>query len=273
MAKKPSPLPKRSRAAPAGVAARRTPASTKRNDRARAIRAVLPAGEEAFVVPRRLPRGIAGLPQEVVVLSQRARLVEATAHVVAEKGYAAATVADIIAHAKVSRATFYELYEDKEDCFLSCFVGLARALMDAFNAAIDAPGPLPKRLVAGVHEYLGRIDKDRWFARAFIAEAEGASPLIREAFDAARSELDEAIRAWFAEVRATHADVADVPDATHKLLQAGLGGYVIARVRAGTAPLEPEAATLAAFVFATLGLYGWARRAGREAAAYASPLR
>jgi AcrR family transcriptional regulator len=235
--------------------------------------AVLPDRDDALVVPRRLPRGIAGLPQEVVVLSQRARLVEATAHVVAGKGYAAATVADIIAHAGVSRATFYELYEDKEDCFLSCFVGLARSLMDAFSAAIDAPGPLPRRLMAGVHEYLRRIDKDHWIARAFIAEAEGASPLIREAFDAARRELDDAIRDWFAEVRATHADVPPVPDATHELLQAGLGGFVISRVRAGTAPLEPEAATLAAYVFATLGLYGWARRAGREAAVFASPLR
>jgi AcrR family transcriptional regulator len=232
-----------------------------------------PRSEEPLAVPRRLPRGIAGLPQAVVVVSQRARLVEATAHVVAEKGYAAASVADIIAHAGVSRATFYELYEDKEDCFLSCFLGLSQALTLAVTEALNAPGPLPERLVAYVRTYLRRIDADRWFARAFIAEAEGASPRIRQAFDAARTDLDRAIRAWFAEVRAAHQEVPGVTDATHELLQAGLGSFVIGRIRAGGAGLEPETRTLASFVFATLGLYGWARRALRDTRAFATPLR
>ena len=229
--------------------------------------------EPALAVPRRLPRGVAGLPQEVVVLSQRARLVEATAHVVAEKGYAAATVADIIAHAGVSRATFYELFEDKEDCFLSCFVGLAGTHNQVVIDVIGSPGPLPDRLVAGIRAYLRRLDKDHWFARAFIAEAEGASPRVRREFDRARDVLDQAIRAWFEEVRATHREVPEVPDATHELLQSGLGGFVISRVRAGAAALEPETATLATFAFATLGLYGWARRARRSAPTFASPLR
>jgi AcrR family transcriptional regulator len=233
----------------------------------------VPTLDDALVVPRRLPRGIASLPQDVVVLSQRARLVEATAHVVAEKGYAAATVADIIAHAGVSRATFYELFEDKEDCFLCCFVGLAGSLMQVFSEVIDSPGELPQRLVAGVRAYLHRIDKDRWFARAFIAEAEGATPRVRAAFDDARDQLDHAIRKWFEEVRTVHREVPPVPDATHELLQSGLGGFVIARVRAGMTALEPETANLACYVFATLGLYGWARRAGRDAPSYASPLR
>lgn len=235
------------------------------------------AGEERqgepLAVPRRLPRGIAGLPQEVVVLSQRARLVEATAFVVAEKGYAAASVADIIGHAGVSRATFYELYRDKEDCFLSCFLALSQALTQAVTEALDSPGPLPERLVSYARTYLRRIDADRWFARAFIAEAEGASPRVREAFERARRDLDLAIRAWFAEVRTAHPEVPAVTDATHELLQAGLGGFVIGRVRAGSVGLEPETPTLAAFVFATLGLHGWARRVLRGNPAFGSPLR
>jgi AcrR family transcriptional regulator len=229
--------------------------------------------DDALVVPRRLPRGIAGLPQEVVVLSQRARLVEATAYVVAEKGYAAASVADIISHAGVSRATFYELYRDKEDCFLSCFLGLSQALTDAVTEALDSPGTLPERLVAYAMAYLRRIDADRWFARAFIAEAEGASPRIRAAFGQARHDLDLAIRDWFAEVRAAHPEVPAVTDATHELLQAGLGGFVIGRVRAGNLGLEPETPTLASFVFATLGLHGWARRVLRVNPVFGSPLR
>jgi AcrR family transcriptional regulator len=254
--------------------ANRTGATTRRKRRLRSLPvAPVPGREETLVVPRRLPRGIAGLPQEVVVLSQRARLVEATAHVVAEKGYAAATVADIIGQAGVSRATFYELFEDKEDCFLSCFVGLAETHNQVVIEVIGSPGSLPGRLVAGIRAYLRRLDKDHWFARAFIAEAEGASPRIRVAFEHAKHVLDGAIRAWFDEVREAHHDVPAVADATHELLQSGLSGFVIARVRAGATPLEPETAALARYVFATLGLYGWARRAGRPTVAFASPLR
>lgn len=255
------------------VSRRRKPLSQPRANRvARGVGVPVPK-DEPLPVPRRLPRGIAGLPQAVVVLSQRARLVEATAHVVAEKGYAAASVADIIGHAGVSRATFYELYEDKEDCFLSCFLGLSQALTLAVTESLNARGPLPERLVAYVRTYLRRIDADRWFARAFIAEAEGASPRIRQAFDAARSDLDHAIRAWFDEVRAAHPEVPAVTDATHELLQAGLGSFVIGRIRAGNVGLEPETRTLASFVFATLGLYGWARRVLRDSPAFATPLR
>jgi AcrR family transcriptional regulator len=43
----------------------------------------------------------------VVISSQRDRLLEAMIAAVAEKGYGATTVADVIAGAGVSRATFY----------------------------------------------------------------------------------------------------------------------------------------------------------------------
>ena len=39
------------------------------------------------------------------------------AQVMAEKGYVATTVADVLRAAKVSRETFYEQFESKEDCF------------------------------------------------------------------------------------------------------------------------------------------------------------
>lgn len=232
-----------------------------------------PRQEDVLAVPRRLPRGIASLPQDVVVLSQRARLVEATAHVVAEKGYAAATVADIIGRAGVSRATFYELYSDKEDCFLSCFTGLARTHNQVVADVLKGPGPLPQRLVAGIRAYLRRVDADHWYARAFVAEAEGASPRIREAFEHAKDEMDRALRAWFREVLEAHPEVPPADAATRELLRAGLSGFVIGRVRAGSAALEPQTPALAAFVFATLGLYGWARRAGSPSTRFGSPLR
>src|SRR5439155_6906652 len=66
---------------------------------------------------RALPRGPHGLSREEVELSQRARLLHAATQAVAEQGYVKTTVADILRRAGVSRATFYQLFSDKEDCF------------------------------------------------------------------------------------------------------------------------------------------------------------
>src|SRR5689334_4255912 len=52
---------------------------------------------------------------------QRVRILDATAIVVAERGYEAATVADIVRAAGVSRSTFYEQFASKEACFLEAY--------------------------------------------------------------------------------------------------------------------------------------------------------
>src|SRR2546423_13065994 len=70
---------------------------------------------------RPLPRGPHGLSREEVELSQRARLLQAATETVAELGYVKTTVADILARAGVSRATFYQLFSDKEDCFNAAY--------------------------------------------------------------------------------------------------------------------------------------------------------
>lgn len=66
-----------------------------------------------------LPRGPHALPQEVVIVHQRARLLKAAAAALAEVGYAELTVKDMIDGAGVSRRTFYQLYDDKLECVLA----------------------------------------------------------------------------------------------------------------------------------------------------------
>ena len=71
--------------------------------------------------PERLPKGRHSLPQEYVVASQQRRLLRAMADAVAENGYAATTVADVVARAGVSRKTFYERFDGKQECFLALY--------------------------------------------------------------------------------------------------------------------------------------------------------
>src|SRR3954449_5882078 len=77
-----------------------------------------------------LPKGRHGLSRAFIAHNQRERLLDAIANVVAEKGYAATRVADITDYAGVSRKTFYELFTDKEDCFLAAYDAITALLMD-----------------------------------------------------------------------------------------------------------------------------------------------
>jgi AcrR family transcriptional regulator len=62
---------------------------------------------------------------------QRARMLRAGMEVVGELGYGGMSVARVTSSARVSRRTFYEIFEDRDDCFLAVFdeaVGRATAI-------------------------------------------------------------------------------------------------------------------------------------------------
>ena len=48
---------------------------------------------------------------------------------VAERGYAATTITDVVRHARVSRRTFYEHFADKEACFLAAYDAVSDAML------------------------------------------------------------------------------------------------------------------------------------------------
>ncbi len=59
---------------------------------------------------------------------QRTRILEAMAEMAADMGVGAVTVSHVVAHAGVSRRTFYELFPDREACLLAAFnLGVERA--------------------------------------------------------------------------------------------------------------------------------------------------
>jgi len=94
-------------------------------------------------VMRVLPKRAQGITRRTVRESQRWRLLEAITEAVARRGYAEASVADVIEIAGVSRKTFYEHFRDKEDCFLKAYEVLSDRLVVAMKSAIE-----PKMSVA-----------------------------------------------------------------------------------------------------------------------------
>lgn len=86
---------------------------------------------------RGLPRGPQALPPEEVAADQRERLYEATIHAINERGFVATTISDLVARAGVSRRSFYEHFENKEECLLATYDALIERLTARITAAYD----------------------------------------------------------------------------------------------------------------------------------------
>lgn len=122
-----------------------------------------------------LPRGHHNLSREEVRTAQRTRLLMAMVQVVAERGYAATTVAAVLERAHISRETFYQHFADKQDCFLTAFDEASNLLISMMEAAVGAPEDPPLERVDRVLEtYLGALAAAPALARAFLIEVYGA---------------------------------------------------------------------------------------------------
>jgi AcrR family transcriptional regulator len=130
----------------------------------------------------RLPRGRHGLPRELVVRSQRERLLAAVVRVTAAKGYERTSVADILAEAGVGRESFYDLFDDKRDCLLAAHSLLVEHLETTVRAVYDEPGPWPDRIRESLAAMLGWFASDPAAARVTIVELAAVGPVSRERF-------------------------------------------------------------------------------------------
>ncbi len=71
---------------------------------------------------------------------QRARILRSVIEVVAERGYSRARIAEIATGAGVSRATFYEIFESREHCFVEALHEHARSGVRLIAAATTDAG-------------------------------------------------------------------------------------------------------------------------------------
>jgi AcrR family transcriptional regulator len=134
---------------------------------------------------RRLPRGRHGLPRAFVVENQRARIFESLAIVSATKGYADVTVKDIIDHAGVSRRTFYDLFADKEQCFLAAYDEIVERLFAAVDRAYSAERrPWPERIAAALHALVENYASEPELARLAMVDVLAAGPTALDRRDA-----------------------------------------------------------------------------------------
>jgi AcrR family transcriptional regulator len=177
--------------------------------------------------------GVDGLSRGHVTEIQRMRILTAMAEVAAERGAGAASVAHIVARAGVSRRTFYDLFEDREDCFLAAFEeAVAQAALTVIPA-YQAQARWRERIRAGLLAGLVFCEEEPSLARLCVVEALAAGPRALErradvldrllwAVDQGRSERPS--RVPEPPPLAAEGAVGAVLSVVHRRLAAGDGG-------------------------------------------------
>jgi AcrR family transcriptional regulator len=137
----------------------------------------LPPSERARRAEGRLPSGRSDLPRHFIVKSQRERIVDATAAIVAEKGLAALTIPEITRRASVSNQTFYSIYASKHEAFLGAQkVGMHQALLVAIEAYDAHPNDWPQAVAAGLTALIEYLASEPAHAQLSLVDTFGASP-------------------------------------------------------------------------------------------------
>jgi AcrR family transcriptional regulator len=126
---------------------------------------------------RRLPTGAHGIDPEEVKRDQRERLQSAIVELIAERGYRAVRILDLTKLARVSRPTFYSLFDDKEELLLAAYDEIAQRTAKTVIAAYEVKdaGDAPN----------GRVQAAiRAFAELAVGAPEATSLMVLGAFGA-----------------------------------------------------------------------------------------
>lgn len=128
--------------------------------------------------PRRLPRGRHALAPEEVLRDQRERLVDAVPRVVAERGYQAMSVADLVKSGAVSRNAFYKNFADKQECFNAAHEVGHEHLFEVLLRGCEADATLEERVEASLATGLEALASDPEMTRMLFVEAPSAGEEI-----------------------------------------------------------------------------------------------
>jgi AcrR family transcriptional regulator len=163
---------------------------------------------------------------------QRARIIAAMGELVRECGSGGVTVAHVVARSGVSRRTFYELFEDREDCFLATFDAAVARAGELVLPAYRGGGEWRERIAAGLEAALRFLDSERDMGYLCAVGVLGAGPRALERRARVAEALVSAVHEGRGETRATRR-----PD---RLVAEGVVGAVLAIVHTRLREQSPK---------------------------------
>jgi AcrR family transcriptional regulator len=147
---------------------------------------VTPWGDADTLRDRRLPPGRSG-DREAARREQRERLFAALVANCVQKGYEATSVEDLLRTSGVSRATFYEQFHDKSDCFRAAEEEIVAGAVSAVTAELEGEGDAEERSRAALAAFVRVVVAQPAAARMCLVESyatgEAGMEPVRSAFD------------------------------------------------------------------------------------------
>lgn len=155
---------------------------------------------------------------DVVAAQQRERLFEATVDIVAKRGYRNTSLDQIVKGARVGYVAFYDLFEDKEDCFLAAFDRIVDETGEALSQAVAGEEEWPRQMAAALGCLLDTIVADPKRARIALVEVQAAGPAAYARYE---ETIDRAVPK-LREGRALNDSAAELSDTLEEALLGGI---------------------------------------------------
>jgi AcrR family transcriptional regulator/DNA-binding MarR family transcriptional regulator len=127
--------------------------------------------------------------RERVVGIQRTRLLAAALGAIDELGYARVTVAHIASRARVSRRTFYDLFDSREDCLLAALESVVGMIREELLAAEPDGLGWRERVRTGLWAILSFFEREPVLARVIVVQALRGGPRVLERREGILAEL------------------------------------------------------------------------------------
>jgi AcrR family transcriptional regulator len=180
----------------------------------------------------RQPPGPEPVSRNAAAADQRRRILEATAELIAERGYQEMTMEEIVRRAKVGYATFYKHYPDKEAAFLALLdAAIERTVARVEDAYQREEGPWADRVGAGLGVLFEDVAAHPAAARAALVEAVAAGPEAAAKHEAALKQLAPLLRPG----RELNPRQAELPESLEETLAGGIVWVLGQRLVAGEA--------------------------------------
>jgi AcrR family transcriptional regulator len=181
-----------------------------------------PWGDAAQLRDRKMRPG-RGTPAGEAERNQRERLFAAMVATVAEKGYEATTVADLVELSGVSRSAFYKHFEDKQACFLAAIEAMVGPGLATLAAT---PGSGMDGARKAFASFIELIVEQPAAAKMCIVEVYAAGPEGADLIDRTLRQVEKAAKALLDQVpdkkgmpeEVAHAIVGGIQKVIHKRL-------------------------------------------------------
>lgn len=124
--------------------------------------------------------GNGDVPRAHIAEIQRSRMLDAALEAIDEVGYAHLTVAQVISRARVSRKTFYDVFADREDCFVAIFDEAVERARRVAAEAFETGDCWRSGMRAAVAALLEMADEEPQLARLCVVESLAAGDAVLE---------------------------------------------------------------------------------------------